>query len=47
MAKKPSQVKPQKPLLKTLIRKYIQKDGVFKAEIKNPNLEFGFLFHHS
>jgi len=46
MAKKPGQVKPQKPLLKTLIKKYIQKDGVFKAENKNPNLEFGFLFHH-
>jgi len=44
MAKKPSQVK--KPNLKTLIRRYIQKDGILKMEINNPNLEFSFLFHH-
>lgn len=34
------------PNFKLLIRKYINKDGVFKGEGKNPNLEFGFLFHH-
>ena len=42
MAKKQN----QETRLNALIRNYIAKIGELGKEIKNPNLEFGFLFYH-